>query len=87
MLVWKKRQVIHAAEVRAIAQSALGGDQAEKAYTDFLNHLTQQKDEEVSRKDMLREKLEDMKKIQAIKVTPLDPGSLSKRQPLKRVKR
>ena len=52
-----------------MAQSSLGGQEAETAYKDFITELTQTK-EEVKR-DALREKLEEMKQIQAIKVTPL----------------
>ena len=58
---------------RAVAQSALGGKEAEEAYKDFINELTQTKEE--SRHDDLRAKLEQMKKIQAIKVTPLETAS------------
>lgn len=71
MLVWKKRQVIQAMQVRAMAQSALGGKDAEKAYKDFIRELTQTEQEQ--KRDVLRDRLEDMKKISAIKVTPLAP--------------
>ena len=73
MLVWQKRRVLHAMHTRAVAQSALGGKEAEEAYKDFINELTQTKEE--SRHDDLRAKLEQMKKIQAIKVTPLETAS------------
>lgn len=52
-----------------MAQSALGGKDAEQAYKDFVTELTQVKQE--TKRDELRDKLEDMKKIAAIKVTPL----------------
>ena len=70
LLVWKKRQVIHAAEIRAVAQSALGGTEAEQAYKDFIGELTQ--DTEDKKRIDLQEKLEAMKNITAIRVTPLD---------------
>lgn len=73
MLVWKKKQVIYAAHIRAMAQSALGGKEAEEAYKDFIQELTQVSPE--NNKDELRERLEDMKKIQAIKVTPLETAT------------
>lgn len=73
MLVWQKRRVIHAMQTRAVAQSALGGKEAEEAYKDFINELTQTKEQK--RNDNLREKLENMKKIQAIKVTPLQTAA------------
>ena len=71
MLVWKKKQIIQAMQVRAMAQSALGGKEAEQAYKDFVNELTQTAQE--AKRDELRERLEDMKKIDAIRVTPLAP--------------
>lgn len=83
MLVWKKRQIIHATQVRAMAQSALGGKEAEEAYKDFIEQLTQTK-EEVKR-DELRDRLEDMKKITAIKVTPLAP--IQKQRKVKKVQK
>jgi hypothetical protein len=82
MLVWKKKQVIHAAQIRAMAQSALGGKEAEQAYKDFIEELTQVSPE--NNKDELRERLEDMKKIQAIKVTPLETAT--SRRKLRKVK-
>ena len=69
MLVWQKRKVIEAMQTRAVAQSALGGKEAEEAYKDFINELTQTKEEK--RHDDLRDKLENMKKIQAIKFKKL----------------
>lgn len=73
MLVWRKRQVISAMKTRAVAQSALGGKEAEEAYKDFINELNQTKEQK--RNDILREKLEGIKNIQAIKVTPLDTAA------------
>ena len=58
-------------QVRAMAQSALGGKDAEKAYKDFVSELTQSKQE--TKRDELRDRLEDMKKIAAIRVTPMGP--------------
>lgn len=83
MLVWQKRRVIQAMQTRAVAQSALGGKEAEEAYKDFISELTQTK--EKKRNDDLRDKLENMKKIQAIKVTPLETAS--PKRTLKKVKR
>lgn len=70
MLVWKKRQTIQVMQVRAIAQSALGGKEAESAYKEFVTELSHMSPE--TKKDDLRDKLEDMKKISAIRVTPLE---------------
>ena len=83
MLVWQRRRVIQAMETRAVAQSALGGKEAEQAYKDFINELTQTKEQK--RHDDLRDKLENMKKIQAIKVTPLQTAA--PKRTLKKVKR
>ena len=83
MLVWQRRRVIRAMETRAVAQSALGGKEAEQAYKDFINELTQTKEQK--RHDDLRDKLENMKKIQAIKVTPLQTAA--PKRTLKKVKR
>ena len=73
MLVWQKRRVIHAMQTRAVVQSSLGGKEAEEAYKDFISQLTQTNEEK--RHDDLRDKLENMKKIQAIKITPLETAS------------
>ena len=83
MLVWQRRRVIQAMETRAVAQAALGGKEAEQAYKDFINELTQTKEQK--RHDDLRDKLENMKKIQAIKVTPLQTAA--PKRTLKKVKR
>lgn len=83
MLVWKKRQVIHAMQIRAMAQSSLGGKEAEEAYKDFIAELTQVKEEK--KQDELRDRLEDLKQIQAIKVTPLEMAS--PKRTLKRIKK
>ena len=82
MMVWKKRQTIQAMQVRAVAQSALGGKEAEKAYKEFVAELANVSPE--SKSDNLRNKLENMKQIHAIKVKPLD--SMSNRN-LNKVKR
>lgn len=83
MLVWKRRQVISAMQTRAVAQSALGGKEAEQAYKDFIEELTHTQDEK--RHDHLREKLENIQKIKAIKITPLETA-VPKRT-LKKVKK
>lgn len=83
MLVWKKRQIIHAMQVRAMAQSALGGKEAEEAYKEFIQELTQTIPEKQD--NSMRDKLEEMKQIQAIKVTPLEP--VGKTRKLKRVEK
>jgi hypothetical protein len=73
MLVWQKRRTIQAMETRAVVQSALGGKEAETAYKEFIEQLTQTKEQK--RNDDLRDKLENMKKIQAIKVRPLETAA------------
>lgn len=60
-------------ETRAVVQSALGGKEAETAYKEFIEQLTQTKEQK--RHDDLRDKLENMKKIQAIKVRPLETAA------------
>lgn len=59
-----------------MAQSALGGKDAEQAYKDFVSELTQTKQE--AKKDLLREQLEQMKKISAIRVRPVGPPPKSR---------
>lgn len=44
LLVWHRRQVIKAAEIKTVAQASLGGSEAEDAYADFLQKLTNAKD-------------------------------------------
>lgn len=83
MLVWRKRQMIYAMQTRAMAQSALGGKEAEEAYKDFINELTQSAQEKKDNK--MRDRLEDMKAIQAIKVTPLEVAGKTRK--LKKVER
>ena len=70
-------------QVRAMAQSALGGKDAEQAYKDFVAELTQAKQE--TKRDELRDRLEDMKKITAIRVTPMGPPA--KQRNIKKVHR
>ena len=83
MLVWKKRQTIHAMQIRAVAQSALGGKEAEDAYKEFVNELTQSAPEK--KDNQMKTRLEEMKSIQAIKVTPLAP--ITKSRKLKKVEK
>ena len=53
-----------------MAQSALGGKEAEQAYKDFITELSNTSKPSVE-KDELRDKLELVKNIKAIRVTPL----------------
>jgi hypothetical protein len=86
LLIWKKRQIIRAAEVRAMAQSALGGKEAEEAFVDFIQELTQDSDkEETGKESQLRNKLDKMKKIEAIRFRPLHPEAPTRK--IKKVKR
>lgn len=63
-----------------MAQSALGGKEAEEAYNEFVTELSNshKKDKEP---DMLQQSLEKVKQIQAIRVTPIA------QEPLRHVKK
>jgi len=57
--------------VRAQAQAALGGEAAEKAWTDFTNHMNRVRIEDTTAK--MRARLQDVAKIKEIRVRPLMP--------------
>ena len=83
LLVWKKRQIIFVAQSRAIAQASIGGKEAEEAFKDFIKQVTQKQDSKHA--DKLRDRLTAMKKITAIKVTPLE--GMTKTKHIRRVTR
>lgn len=69
-----------------MAQSALGGKEAEEAYKDFIKELTQDSAKEGSKKEEhLQAALNQMKKIEAIRFRPLHPDAPTRQ--IKKVKR
>ena len=86
MLVWQKRQSIQAAQTRAVAQAALGGKEAEKAYAEFVEELSSMNVSAQRKVDPLKKHFEAMKNITAIKVAPLSMTP-NKQKTIKRVKR
>ena len=85
LLVWKENCDIMLAQTRATAQASLGGDKAAAAFKDFSNLLNRTVVEK--KKDVMRERLEKIKKIKMIKFRPIIQGPKKGARSLKKVRR
>lgn len=69
LVVWRRRQQLSIAEVRAQAQASLGGDAALEAFKEFRDQVTHVEVE--SQKTDMRKTLDAWSKSPALSVTPL----------------
>tara|TARA_Y100000034_G_C6843477_1_gene381876 strand:- start:443 stop:727 length:285 start_codon:yes stop_codon:yes gene_type:complete len=86
-LVWKARISISVAQTRAHAQASIGGDEAVGAFNDFRDLISGEDKKKGREEEQMRERLEDLKKVEAIKFRP-DPGATRIKTPkVKKVRR
>ena len=69
LLVWRRRQQLSIAEVRATAQAALGGDAALDAFKEFRDQVNSVEVE--SQKTDMRKTLERWSKVPALSFAPM----------------
>lgn len=75
LLVYNARVAQGVAATRAVAQASIGGDAAVEAFDEYKNLITQRTAEKT--KTELREKLELLKKVQAVKFRPAEGIGIS----------
>ena len=69
LVIWKARQNLMIASVRATAQASLGGEAALDAFKEFQNSVHRVEHQE--REDRMRQRLSAMEKLPAISFTPI----------------
>lgn len=79
LIVWKARQSIALAGVRAQAQAALGGKDAIEAFTDYRDLLNRTEKEDKQKR--LNRAFEEMKKIDVIRFKPMSPLGETRKLP------
>mgnify|MGYP006995587741 CR=1 FL=1 len=72
LMVWQARTSQSVAATRAVAQAAIGGDKAAEAFEDYRN--TVNRSTVTTDKKKLHSRLEDLKKMQAVKFRPVEKG-------------
>lgn len=87
LLVYNSRVAQGVAATRAVAQASVGGDAAVEAFDEYRNLITKRTTDK--KKSDLREKLEGLKDMQAIKFKPAEGigVSNSKKPKLRSVRR
>lgn len=78
LMVWQSRTSQSVAETRAIAQAAIGGDKASEAFEDYKN--TVHRSTVTTDKKKMHDRLEDLKKMQAVKFQPAERGMGQQKQ-------
>jgi hypothetical protein len=73
IIVWKARQSLMIAGIRAQAQAALGGDAAIEAFKEFRDAVNRVEVEDTQVR--MRERLKELGKMPPIAVTPLQAGT------------
>lgn len=87
LMVWQTRTSQEVAATRAVAQAAIGGEKAAEAFEDYKNIV--HRSTATTDKKKMHDRLEDLKKMQAVKFRPAERGmgQKSKTTRLKTVRR
>ncbi len=85
LMVWQTRISQDVAATRAVAQAAIGGEKATEAFSDYTNLIN--RTTTTTDKKKMATRLEDLKKMQAVKFRPAERAMGQKASSLRTVRR
>jgi hypothetical protein len=85
LIVFNSRTAQGIAQTRAMAQASMGGDAAVDAFSEYADLITKRTTEK--KKSDMREKLEKVKQMQAVKFRPAEGIGVAKKSKLRTVRR